>query len=228
MNVLLRSGAAAMLAAVWSIAAHAGGLSVLPTRIDLGAGKGVQSVLLTNTSAQTVTIESQVVVWPDGAPGQSPGDVVVTPPVVTLPPGQRMRVRIGLLRGGNGAAERAYRLYFTELPAPAPLQGAGIGVRLRIGVPLFVAPTQVRSAALQWTLLQHASGPQLQVHNPGNAHQQLSRIVPAGRSEALPQLSPYLLAGATMTLEWPADLPAGTRVRWLDGHDEHDAVPSPH
>jgi P pilus assembly chaperone PapD len=100
------------LGLVWlmGLSAWAGGLSVLPTRLDLGANKGLQSVLITNISAQAVTVETQVLVWPEGAAGQQANDIVVTPAVLTLPPNQRMRVRVGLLRPAGGDVERAYRL----------------------------------------------------------------------------------------------------------------------
>lgn len=236
--------AAVLVWALLSIAmpAVAGGFSILPTRLNLAAERAVQSLMLTNTSAQTVTVESQVLVWPEGAPGQLASDVVVTPAVLTLPPGQRMRVRVGLLRGADGRSERAYRIYFTELPAPAPLQGAGVGVRLRIGVPLFVAPKTAQPKALVWRAEQDERGWQLSVHNPGNVHARvvnpslvLAAAPAAPEPPPLPLASgtPYVLAGATLRIALPPGLapgvlqgaaPNAARVRWLDGDDAYEAT----
>ncbi len=211
--------------------ALAGGFSVLPTRVTLAAERAVQSVMLTNTSAQTVTVESQVVVWPEGADGQLAADVVVTPAVVTLPPGQRVRVRIGLLRGGDGAAERAYRIYFTELPAPAPLQGAGIGVRLRVGIPVFVVPLLAQPQPLQWRALHGNEGWQLEAHNPGNVHARMAEpaLVAAGQTQRLESPSPYVLAGAVLRMALPAGAAPpqpvqNLRLRWMDGDDARDSA----
>ncbi len=210
--------------------ATAGGLSVLPTRLDMAQDRGVQSVLLTNTSAQTVTVETQVLVWPEGAAGQQASDVVVNPAVITLPPNQRMRVRVGLLRAGGGEVERAYRLYFTELPALSPLQGAGIGVRLRVGIPVFVAPLKAQPQALQWSASMGPQGWELEARNVGNVHARVTSpaLVIDGRPQGLSAPSPYVLAGAGLKLPVGAQWPAGARVRWMDGDDEREsAVASP-
>lgn len=203
----------------------AGGLTVLPTRVDFGANRGVQSVLITNTSAQTVTVETEVQVWPEGAPGQLANDVVVTPAVVTLPPNQRMRLRIGLLRPASTDTERAYRLYLTELTAPAPLQAAGIGVRLRIGIPVFVAPTQAQPQALQWSARQEADGWSLTARNPGNTHKRAVRLVLSGAdgSRRIEPPSNYVLARSSLVIPLQERVPPGTRVRWLEGDDERES-----
>lgn len=209
----------------------AGGFSILPTRLQMSADNGVQSVLLTNTSGAAVTLESQVIVWSEGDTAQQANDVVVSPAVVTLPPGQRMRVRIGLLRSGAGQQERAYRLYFTELLPPAPLQGAGIGVRLRVGIPLFVAPRRPAPAALVWTVARDGDAWQLRAQNPGNVHTRATDVVlvhPNG-NDGLELTSSYVLAGATTRISLPV-APVqpvsmnGWRVRWKEGDDVRDAA----
>jgi fimbrial chaperone protein len=209
-----------------SLQVWAGGLTILPTRIDFAPGRGVQSVLLTNTSAQTVTVETQVLVWPEGAMGQLANDVVVTPAVVTLPPNQRVRLRIGLLRPTTSPTERAYRLYFTELTAPAPLQGAGIGVRLRIGIPVFVPPAQVQTQALQWSAHQDTEGWWLTARNDGNVHTRIAQVrlvgVEAQRRIELP--GNYVLAHSNLGIPLPGSVASDMRVRWMEGEDEREAA----
>lgn len=203
--------------------AMAGGISVMPTRIDFAAGRGVQSVLVTNTSAQTITLETQVMVWPQGAPGQLENDVVVSPAVVTLPPDQRIRLRIGLVRPQESNIERSYRLYFTELSAPAGLQGAGIGVRLRIGVPIFVEPLQPRAAPLRWAFRQGAQGMELVAHNDGNVHSRITQLKVADAADPLPLPSTYVLAGSTLAVPLTrAPNQSVTRIRWQEGESTHE------
>lgn len=200
---------------------------MLPTRIDFGTNRGVQSVLLTNTSAQAITVETQVQVWPEGAPGQLENDVVVTPAVVTLPPNQRMRLRIGLLRPSNGDTERAYRLYFTELSSPAPLQqGSGIGVRLRIGIPVFIAPNQSQPQTLKWFAHQEADGWQLIARNDGNTHVRAAQLMLVGSSGSSHVELPgnYVLARSSLTIPLNDKIPPGSRVRWLEGDDERESA----
>ncbi len=219
--------------------AAAGSFSVLPTKVQLASDRGVQSVLLTNTSSTTMTVESQVVVWPEDAAGQQPSDVVVTPAVVTLPPGQRMRVRIGLLRPSAGGVERAYRLYFTELASPAPIQGAAIGVRLRVGIPVFVAPEQDKPQALRFKALRlpeaetdAGAGWAIEAYNPGNVHARLAAPVLANGAQQWPlqAMGLHVLAGRTLRLNLPpgTEPSPGMRVRWKDGDDALDGLVAPH
>lgn len=215
-----------LLTVLGSGEAQAGGLSVLPTRLDFGPGRSVQSVLLTNVSDQTVTVETELLVWSEGNPAQLANDIVITPAVVTMPPNQRVRVRVGLLRPNGDAIERAYRLYFTELPAPVPLPGVGLGVRLRIGIPVFVPPAQPQPGVLTWTFKRDTDPPQLEARNDGNVHLRLAspRLVAAGVLQPLTQPIPYVLARSSLSLALPAPLQAGSRVRWLDGDDERESA----
>ena len=206
--------------------AAAGTLSVMPTRVDFSSDRMVQSLLLTNLSGETVTIEAQVQVWPDDAAGQQANDVVVTPAVVTLPPNQRARVRVGLLRRAGADIERAYRVYFTELPVAAPLQNAGIAVRLRIGIPVFVAPDQPQPALLTWAARAVEGSWQLEVSNPGNMHARLgeANLAASGIDGRLPLKLPYVLPGQMVAIPLPGKPTPGTRVRWTEGSDAHESA----
>jgi fimbrial chaperone protein len=223
----LLHSAAGLALVLLNASAIAGGLTILPTRIDFGGNRGVQSVLLTNTSAQTITVETQVQVWPEGAQGQLDNDVVVTPAVVTLPPNQRMRLRIGLLRPSKGETERAYRLYFTELTSPAPLQqGMGIGVRLRIGIPVFVAPEESKPQALKWFVHKEADSWQLIAQNDGNIHVRAAKLALVSTSGPIRLELPsnYILARSALTIPLGDKLPPDSRVRWLEGDDERESA----
>jgi fimbrial chaperone protein len=165
-------------------------------------------------------------VWPEGAIGQLANDVVVTPAVVTLPPNQRARLRIGLLRPTASTTERAYRLYFTELTAPAPLQGAGIGIRLRIGIPVFVPPAQIQAKPLQWSRHQDAEGWWLTARNDGNIHTRIAQVRLVGpqgqRRVELP--GNYVLAQSNLGIPLPDAVASDMRVRWMEGEDEREGA----
>lgn len=206
-------------------AAVAGGIAVMPTRVQFASGQGVQSVLLTNHGTQTVTIETHVMVWPEGAVGQRDGDVIVSPAVVTIAPTERVRVRVGLLRRGTGEAEAAYRLYFTELPSPTRRLQDGIGVRMQIGIPVFVAPDRAQAQPLHWSVHDTAGGRTLVVHNDGNVHKRLNSAQLEGAPSALLPPTPYVLARSSLAIPLPPGLAAaGARVRWSEGDDVREGT----
>lgn len=193
-------------ALLFSHAALAAGVGISPMRLVFDAGRGFGQVTLSNTSQETLAVEAQVVPWPADADGQTARDVVVNPPMATLAPGARITLRVALLRRPAADRERAYRLYVTELPAPLAPGVQAIGVRLRVGIPLFVAAAAPQTQPLVWRLQADEQGPLLVAHNPGNVHQRVHELR-VGDGEGLPapvQGSPYVLPGSHATFRLPA------------------------
>ncbi len=208
-NNLMQAMRLLLLAAVgWLVGnAHAGSFSVSPVRVHFGTQRNVAVVQVVNTSDRPLALQAQAVHWPAAAGTAGAVPLVVNPAIAKLAPGATQTVRIGLLDAQRGTTERSYRVYFTELPSPrgdgdGDAAGPALGVSLRVGVPVFVAPAFVDSAALTWRLAGTAGAPSLEVHNPGNVHQTLSSLqvqrVAQRADLALP--SPYLLPGQTLRL----------------------------
>jgi fimbrial chaperone protein len=187
---------AAVVLATLPSGAGAGSFAVSPVRVELPAGRPVAVLQLTNTSDLPLAVQAQPVRWPAGDASAPP--LVVNPAVATLAPRQTQTFRIGSLERGSAERERSYRIYFSELPSARP---SGLGVLLRVGVPVFVAPAKPAAQPLQWRL---AGADMLEVHNPGNVHHRLSEVEvvdASGRRLAQPSLaSPYVLAGQTVQL----------------------------
>jgi fimbrial chaperone protein len=209
MHAALPPLVAALSAALCGVAT-AGGFAVSPLRIELAGGRPVAVLQLTNTSDAPLAVQAQPVRWPAGDESAPP--LVVNPAVATLAPRQTQTFRIGSLERGPAERERSYRIYFTELPSAQP---SGLGVLLRVGVPVFVAPTKPAAQPLQWRL---AGADVLEVHNPGNVHHRLTELEvvdASGRRLAQPSMaSPYVLAGQTVQLPvGGATLPRGDALR---------------
>ena len=186
-------------------ASHAGGLSVSPMRLDFSASRGIGLITLTNTSRETLTIESEVVSWPDDAAGQTAKDVVVNPPITTIAPGERVRVRVGLVRRLPADVERGYRVYFTELPPPRAQDSLGVGVRLRLGIPVFVAAGSAQPRALDWSVGRDGEGMFLVARNAGNVHRKVLKVTTqqGNAAYAAAQVSPYVMPGTTSLFRMP-------------------------
>ncbi len=188
---------------------QAGGIGVSPMRLVFDSGRGFGQVTLTNVSQETLAVETQVIPWPADADQQSGRDIVVNPPIATLAPGARVTLRVGLLRRPPPERERAYRLYVTELPTPMAPGTQGVGVRLRMGIPIFVAAQSPQRQPLSWQAQKDEHGWLLRAHNPGNVHQRVLELsAGAGGGQPVAAVSsPYVLPGATALFRLPASLP---------------------
>lgn len=102
-------------------------------------------------------------------------ELLVTPPIFTIPARGQQVLRIALLREPDPARELDYRLVLTELPSPSPTETTGLRVALRITLPVFVAAAQVHAAPdLAWSHLWLADGAlQIVAQNHGTAHIQI-------------------------------------------------------
>ena len=196
---------AAFLALLLASVCHAGGLSVSPMRLDFNAERGIAIVTLSNTSRETLTIETEVVPWPAGAAGQSVRDVVVNPPIATLAPGEKVSVRVGLVKRLGTEVERGYRVYFTELPNLRAQEALGVGVRLRLGIPVFVAAASAQARPLDWSVGRDGDGMFLTASNTGNVHQRVSALTALlGTTRyAAAQSSPYVMPGSSTSFRLP-------------------------
>ncbi|MDQ0069257.1 fimbrial chaperone protein [Variovorax boronicumulans] len=206
--------------------APAASLSVAPLRIVLTPERPVASLTMGNSDeTEEIAVQAEVLAWSqeDGRDVYQPTrEVLVNPSIFRLPPGGRQIVRLGL-QVPAGALERSYRVFLRQLPRDQALAtdgagGAKLQTLLRIGVPIFVPPLQLRQA-LQWRLQAGGTGGRghrLMLDNQGSEHIQLTQLVVRreGGAELLRKsLSHYALAGqsAGIELDLPA-LPPDTRL----------------
>lgn len=125
--------------------AHAiSGFRVSPLKINLSAiGKDGQ-LELTNLSNQDITIQVKLFEWQQesGRDVYLPTrDILFAPPIFNVPKGRQKTIRFRLKRGADKTQELSYRVYVEQLRQGglfAPTSGTEF--RLKIGVPLFVAP----------------------------------------------------------------------------------------
>lgn len=197
------------LAVVWLLCAggvvEAAAISVSPLRVVFTAERGVSAVTLTNTGGNTLTVEAEVVPWPTDAAEQTARDITVNPPISTLAPGEKVIVRVGLVRRLPRTVERAYRLYVTELPTPRSPDAVGVGVRLRLGIPLFVAADKAAPQPLVWSVQREGDTLTATASNPGNVHQRVSALtaVQGAVRHAAEFVSPYVLPGRSTVFRLP-------------------------
>lgn len=208
--------------------AWAGSFSVSPTRIELQPGQRAAVVTLRNVDAAPLTIQIELVDW-----SQSTGDdqytpsreLLATPPVFTLAPQSEQVVRIALRGVPDQATEKAYRIFFQEVPRAAEPGFNGLNVALRVGVPIFTQPLQAAAGKLEWALHEAGDGKlRIEASNRGNAHVQVTgfELSMAGVPDRLPvEQMRYVLPGAT--IGWTVDAPvkpATLAEAWIVGSSD--------
>jgi fimbrial chaperone protein len=179
---------AACAVAALSASAFAGSFDVNPIRVDLTGQTRTATVTVRNSGDDPVVIQVSIQAWSQNAGKDvltDTKDVIVSPPIATIPAGQEQIVRVGMRRAPDTQRELSYRMFLQEVPPPPRPGVQGLVVALRIGLPIFVQPRQgAGKAELLWTLdTASADTLKLKVENKGSAHIQISTIELYRRSE---------------------------------------------
>ena len=213
-----------ILLAAFPLAAAAS-VSISPVLLELSARHDKDVLRVANASDAAKSFEINVVGWTQSEAQREiyadSADLVAVPPLFTLEPGAEQVVRIGLMRNPDPQTEMAYRVFITELAPPdnEDRTQSGINMRLRFGVPVFVAPLAEGAAALDFTGLESISGHTfMKLANSGNVRVKITEIryrppleehsasatasfyLHPGKSGLLPLAFPDLSAGGTIEL----------------------------
>ena len=176
----MRAIAAALLATGMLAAADeaaASTLSVAPIRLELSSARRTAVLTLRNEEDVPVVVQARPAAWTQKA-GEDQlddtHDVVVTPPIFTVPAKGQQVLRIALLREPDPARELDYRLVLSEVPSAAAPESTGLKVTLRITLPVFVAAQAHTAADIAWSHQWQADGTlDLEAQNRGSAHLQI-------------------------------------------------------
>ena len=197
---------------LWTLGALAGTLRVGPTRIDLSVRHPVVLLEVQNVSDSATLAQIDTFTWAQAGAGDvllPTTDLITTPLVLSLAPGETRFVRVGLRQPNQADSERSYRLFVREVP-PAFVASTGLQFALRIGVPVFALPVDagrgapVRSSELSWRWLpdiQHCMT--VQIVNPAPRHERVlaAEMLSRGGEVLWRAADPaYILAGSRRTL----------------------------
>jgi fimbrial chaperone protein len=152
---MLRPRLAALAASVagllsWPAGAAGGDLVISPVVVDLGKARSTL-VSVKNTGAERGRYQVRVHRWEESPRGEmrlEPAtDLVVFPVILDLAPGQERKVRIGTTAAPT-ERERSWRVFLEEiLPAVTREEGSRVRTRLRVGIPVFLAPERTFAGA---------------------------------------------------------------------------------
>lgn len=155
---------------------------VTPVKILLSRRAPTALLTLKNESDRRLRFQASVFVWnqtPEGKMELTPTrDVVFFPPLLSVDPGATRKVRLGSA-AAFGALEKAYRIFFEELPE---LEQAGnstrsqLKIRTRMGIPIFLQPEETESGSRVDSVAARAGILHFSVRNTGNVHVNLRGI----------------------------------------------------
>lgn len=201
-----------LLALAWP--AWAASFSISPVRVELSPQEVTVAITVTNTGEDPASIQLRVFSWRQEANEdrlEPTRDLIATPPLFTVAPGESQIVRVGLRRPPQSAREVPFRAVFEEIPGPPPPQcGTALRINLRISIPVFYAPKEDLKPALDWTLARKEPGKLLlTARNSGGASAQLGdfALARSGTPAAFAEQKnfAYVLPGAerSFVLELP-------------------------
>jgi len=149
-------GAAALLSS--GIAAAQAQIS--PVVVEFGPKQRVATVriVLSEKARGPMRLQVQLLRWTQDLRGeavtQPSEDLIVTPRIADLQPGQQQVLRLGLRAGLPAQSEMAYRLYLEDIAEPASVntgtEGVGVSFRMAYDLPVMVAPKGAIVKSLRW------------------------------------------------------------------------------
>jgi fimbrial chaperone protein len=208
---LAAAAALALVLAMPDAAPALGRFDVKPIIVNFAPGATSASVEFTNAGAAAQELEIGVDAWTSSDssdPGQPTDDIIASPSIFTIAPGQTQLVRLGPVRDLTGDVEHTYRLVATEIPPPNPT--GTVQTILRMRLPVFVAPHTIAALPLTWHVVRTDPGRLLvRATNDGNVHQRirLLRVTSGSRVLFDAVVAAYVLA--RQSRDWSIPLKAG-------------------
>lgn len=218
----IRGIAVLLFLALVSTLVRAGSFEVNPVRVDMSPAVRSVALSVRNAGTEAVVVQVSVQSWAqeNGADVlAATSEILVSPPIATIPSGAEQIIRVGLRRAPDEKRELSYRLFLQEVPPPPKPGFQGLTVALRISLPIFVQPRQGSSKAeLVWNAELRDDGMiRLKMDNRGTGHIQISDIQMSLPGEAEPVVSQsaaaYVLPGQSR--QWDLK-PRHSRVKKAD------------
>jgi fimbrial chaperone protein len=190
--------------------------SIAPIRVELSGSQSMEVLTVRNDGDAPIVIQARAMAWTqeDGVDSfVETHEVLVAPPVLTVPAQGSQIVRVALRRPADAGRELSYRLFLREVPQATAQAERGLTVALQMSLPVFIAPEQPEpTPRIEWRGRWHDDGTlELNALNLGQQHLQLFNMrLELGTSQREVDVRPnrYVLAGAqgSWLVKPPGDL----------------------
>lgn len=148
--------------AVWLASCAAGAAAqalISPVVVEFGPKQKIATVRvsLSEQAIKPMRLQTQLLQWRQDVHGaavtQPSDDLIVTPRISELKPGQQQVLRVALRGALPADTERAYRLVLEDIAEPSSVElagGAAVNFRMAYDLPVMVAPRGAFVTALRW------------------------------------------------------------------------------
>ena len=178
-------------------------VTLMPLTLVMEQSKAVVSLHVRNDEAQAKIFEVQAFHWSqdDGEDVlELASDLVVTPPIMKLAPGEEKIIRVGVMRkNSNRTQEKAYRLLLKDI-TPIALEGGELRLRMQYLLPLFMSPDRPQSELQLIEIAAPDKSGCIQITNAGNIHAKLVWTAPGSTPQSISPTQRYVLAGAQLLI----------------------------
>lgn len=196
-------GALALLSAS-AFAVAAASLQVSPTTIDMAAPATASVLNLRNQSEKRTTVQIRVFRWTqkNGAEKLEPTtNVIASPPVAKLAPGQDYVVRVVRVGKAPINGEESYRVLVDEVPVKGDTRDGNVKLVVRQSIPVFFRAPEATAPDVSWSVQKGAKGAMLVARNEGSSRLRIVDLLATQNGKALAKrdgLVGYVLGGSTM------------------------------
>jgi len=187
---------------------NAAAIGVSPVRVTLSDKQKIGTITVRNGGTEPVPMQLEALNW-SKEEGEdvftSTRELIVSPPIFTIPAGGSQLLRVGLRGAPDAKRELAYRIFLQELPPPPSPDFNGAKMLMRVSLPVFVLPKVAANPLLRWQAVRTSDGSlKISLTNDGNAHIQIINFSLSKPGSAQPWISQkasdYALIG--QSLDW--------------------------
>jgi len=191
----------------------AANIGVNPVRVTLSENQKMGTLTVRNGGTEPMSMQLEVLNWSqeEGNGVFTPTrELIVNPPIFTIPAGGSQLIRVGLRRAPDAQRELTYRIFLQELPPPPNPDFNGTKMLMRVSLPVFVLPKVTAKPVLSWHAVRTSDGAlKISLSNSGNAHIQIANFSLSLPGSAQPwitqQASNYVLIGQSFDWILPAN-----------------------
>jgi fimbrial chaperone protein len=219
-----------LLAVCSALPAFAGLFSISPVRIYMSPRDRAIAITITNEGDDVLVMQADLYNWKQKATGEDDlvltEDMIVSPPIIKIPPKSRQVVRLAMLRPRPPGEQLSYRMIVREIPEAKPATtNPELQIALAFSMPVFITPTGVKRNIV-CTAERGADAVKAVCENMGNAYAQPRSFVMTamnGDKLASVDLGGYILPGVKRGFELKnagGKIPAGKAKLSLT-HDDN-------